>query len=52
MGKYSEAFIHILSAITYAEHDAPHLLKEVQSQLQYFYNKLGEEKAREIVNSL
>ncbi len=52
MGKYPEAFIHILSAITYAEHDAPHLLKEVQDQLQSFYNKLGEEKAREIVNSL
>jgi tetratricopeptide (TPR) repeat protein len=52
MEKYPEALINILSAITFAEKDAPHLLKQAQDQLQYFYNQLGEEKAREILNAL
>jgi tetratricopeptide (TPR) repeat protein len=52
MENYREALINILSAITFAENDAPHLLKQVQGQLQYFYDQLGEEKSREILDSL
>ncbi len=52
MEKYPEAFLNIISAITFAEKEVPHSLKIVQDHLNYFYFKLGAEKSREILNSI
>ncbi|NIM18108.1 MAG: tetratricopeptide repeat protein [Candidatus Aminicenantes bacterium] len=50
--KYPDAFIHIISAISFAEEYAPHFLPRAQAQLQSFYDQLGEEKSREVLDSL
>ncbi|UCH93385.1 MAG: tetratricopeptide repeat protein [Candidatus Aminicenantes bacterium] len=49
---YPDAFIHIISAISFAEQYAPHFLPRAQAQLQSFYDQLGEEKSREVMDSL
>ncbi len=50
--QYKDAFTHILSAMTYAEAHAPHLLERLKRTLASIYRQLGEEKAQEILDSL
>lgn len=49
---YPDAIIHIISAISFAEQYAPHFLPKARAQLQSFYDQLGEEKSREVMDSL
>jgi tetratricopeptide (TPR) repeat protein/nucleoside-triphosphatase THEP1 len=49
---YPDAFINIISAISFAEEYAPHLLYRLKGTLADFYKELGEEKSREIMDSL
>jgi tetratricopeptide (TPR) repeat protein/nucleoside-triphosphatase THEP1 len=49
---YPDAFINIISAISFAEEYAPHFLDRLKGTLADFYEELGEEKSREVMDSL